>query len=108
MLQIDSLVRSETKFPWRMMCVCMEDVTVLLEFFKKHVVNIRKGAKVLLERIEDFGGPASGTTVDFSNIHSVNVSHHLSMPDEELFDGYGVDNNDPVEHKQSLLREDHF
>jgi len=98
MLQIDSLVRSETKFPWRMMCVAMEDVTVLLEFFKNHVVNIRKGAKVLLERIEDFGGPAYGSTVDFSNIHSVNLSRHQSMPDEELLDGSGVDIND-LEHR---------
>ena len=39
-----------------MMLITMEDVGVLLEFFKNHVVNIKRGAKVLLERIEDFGG----------------------------------------------------
>lgn len=60
MLQIDELVSMKNKFPWRMMLVSLDDVKVLMEFFKKHVVNIRKGAKVLLERIEDFGGPAIG------------------------------------------------
>jgi ferritin-like protein len=102
MLQIDSLVRSETKFPWRMMCVCMEDVTVLLEFFKKHVVNIRKGAKVLLERIEDFGGPAYGSTVDFTNIHAVHaVNNSQTLPEEESHDSFDISE---LEHKGSVLR----
>ena len=56
-LQVDSFVRDENnKFPWRMMLINMDDVRVLLEFFKKHVVNIKRGAKVLLERIEDYEG----------------------------------------------------
>ena len=41
------------------MLITMEDVRVLLEFFKNHVVNIKRGAKVLLERVEDFGGLGS-------------------------------------------------
>lgn len=39
-----------------MMLINMEDVLVLLRFFRDHVVKIRRGARVLLERIEDCGG----------------------------------------------------
>ena len=54
-MQVDAFVRNEdNKFPWRMMLINLEDVRVLLEFFKKYVVNIKRGAKVLLERIEDY------------------------------------------------------
>ena len=42
----------ENRFPWFMMLICMEDVKMLLEFFKNHVINIR-GVKVLLERMDD-------------------------------------------------------
>ena len=38
------------------MLINMDDVLVLLRFFRDHVVKIRRGARVLLERIEDFGG----------------------------------------------------
>ena len=56
-LQVDSFVKNDAnKFPWRMMLISMEDVRILLEFFKKHVVSIKRGAKVLLERIEDYEG----------------------------------------------------
>ena len=63
-MQVEEFVKCESKFPWRMMLITMEDVRVLLEFFKNHVVNIKRGAKVLLERIEDFGG--LGTVNDYS------------------------------------------
>lgn len=52
------------KFPWRMMLISMDDVRVLLEFFKDHVVNIKRGAKVLLERIEDYEGLTVGEPDD--------------------------------------------
>lgn len=56
-MQVDSFVTSASpKFPWRMMLISMQDVRVLLEFFRNHVVNIKRGAKVLLERIEDYEG----------------------------------------------------
>ena len=64
MMQVEEFVKCESKFPWRMMLITMEDVGVLLEFFKNHVVNIKRGAKVLLERIEDFGG--LGSVNDYS------------------------------------------
>ena len=64
-MQVDSFVTSEDcKFPWRMMLISMEDVRVLLEFFRNHVVNIKRGAKVLLERIEDYEGLAVGDLDD--------------------------------------------
>ena len=64
-LQVDSFVQSEgNKFPWRMMLISMDDVRVLLEFFKDHVVNIKRGAKVLLERIEDYEGLTVGEPDD--------------------------------------------
>ena len=60
-MQVESFVKSEhAKFPWRMMLINMDDVRILLEFFKKHVVNIKRGAKVLLERIEDYEGLSIG------------------------------------------------
>ena len=73
-----------------MMLISMKDVQVLIEFFKSHVVNIRKGAKVLLERIEDFSELAMGGGVaDFSGIQtSTNASTKL---DDEMFAGSGVD-----------------
>ena len=51
-----------------MMLFSMDDVKVLLEFFKDHVVSIKRGAKVLLERIEDNEGLAVGNVVDFTSI----------------------------------------
>ena len=83
------------KFPWRMMLISMEDVRVLLEFFRNHVVSIKRGAKVLLERIEDFQGlaPGAGGVVDFSGIGSpaalptphspMQVNHDESMTSAE-------------------------
>ena len=52
------------------MIFSMDEVKVLLEFFRKHVVDIKRGAKVLLERIEDHesGGPPIGSVVDFTTI----------------------------------------
>lgn len=75
-MQVDSLVRSENqKFPWRMMLISIEDVKVLLEFFRVHVVSIKRGAKVLLERIEDNEeGLAHSGTIDFTNIPSQSPS----------------------------------
>ena len=70
MLQVDSFVKTDSKFPWRMMIFSMDDVKILLEFFKDHVVSIKRGAKVLLERIEDYEGFQVGNVVDFTNIHS--------------------------------------
>ena len=67
-LQVDSFVRDENnKFPWRMMLINMDDVRVLLEFFKNHVVNIKRGAKVLLERIEDYEGLSIGGDTTFDD-----------------------------------------
>ena len=64
-LQVESFVKNEhSKFPWRMMLINMDDVRVLLEFFKKHVVSIKRGAKVLLERIEDYEGLSIGGEPD--------------------------------------------
>ena len=61
MLQVESFVtKVDAKFPWRMMLINMDDVRILLEFFKNHVVNIKRGAKVLLERIEDYEGLSIG------------------------------------------------
>ena len=37
-----------------MMCINMEEVLVLIEFFKQNADRFRRGAQVLLERIEDF------------------------------------------------------
>ena len=51
-----------------MMLFSMEDAKVLLEFFKDHVVSIKRGAKVLLERIEDNEGLVIGNVVDFTSI----------------------------------------
>lgn len=53
----------------------MEDVRVLLEFFRNHVVNIKRGAKVLLERIEDYEGLAVG---DLDDNTSSGISAMLS------------------------------
>jgi len=89
------------------MIINMNDVQVLLEFFKKHVVNIRKGAKVLLERIEDFGGPSAGTTVDFSNIHPVNSSFQ-KFHEDDLVDGTVVHDENLQRHKQSVLKDNHI
>ena len=46
------------------MLISMDDVRVLLEFFKDHVVSIKRGAKVLLERIEDYEGLTVGEPDD--------------------------------------------
>lgn len=43
-----------SKYPWRMMCINMDEVRVLVTFFKQNVTKFRRGARVLLERIEDF------------------------------------------------------
>ena len=43
-----------TKFPWRMMCMNMDELRIIVEFFKRNVKKFRRGAHVLLERIEDF------------------------------------------------------
>ena len=51
-----------------MMLISMEDVKVLLEFFKNHVVNIKRGAKVLLERIEDYEGLTIGENDDDASV----------------------------------------
>ena len=52
-----------------MMIFSMEDVKVLIEFFRHHVVNIKRGAKVLLERIEDHEGlMTTSSVVDFTSI----------------------------------------
>ncbi len=46
-------MRSEkNKFPWFMMLICLDDVKMMLEFFRSHVDTIR-GVQVLLERMED-------------------------------------------------------
>ena len=48
------MVHKPTKFPWRMMCINMSEVRVIVEFFRRNVEKFRRGAHVLLERIEDF------------------------------------------------------
>ncbi len=53
MIQDETIVRSEkNKFPWFMMLICLDDVKMMLEFFRSHVDTIR-GVQVLLERMED-------------------------------------------------------
>ena len=37
-----------------MMCMNMSELRVLVEFFKQNVDKFRRGARILLERIEDF------------------------------------------------------
>ena len=58
-----------------MMLICMNDVKVLLEFFRVHVVNIKRGAKVLLERIEDNEESLAhtGSVIDFTGIPSTSI-----------------------------------
>lgn len=51
-----------------MMLISMDDVLVLLEFFRNHVVNIKRGAKVLLERIEDYEGLAAENLDEVSSV----------------------------------------
>ena len=86
-MQVEEFVKCESKFPWRMMLITMEDVGVLLEFFKNHVVNIKRGAKVLLERIEDFGGLGSAndnSTLAHSSVTSTfALRNSLRTPDGE-------------------------
>ncbi len=53
-LQEESLVHRPTKFQLRMMCMNMDELRIIVEFFKQHYQKFRKGAHVLLERIEDF------------------------------------------------------
>ena len=68
-LQVEQFVNTQSKFPWRMMIFSMDDVKVLIEFFRHHVVNIKRGAKVLLERIEDHEGlMTTSSVVDFTQI----------------------------------------
>ena len=70
------------------MLISMDDVVVLIEFFKNHVVKIKRGAKVLLERIEDFGELAvSGNVADFTGIQA---SHSMALDDETMA-GSGIE-----------------
>ena len=74
-----------------MMMISMDDVVVLIEFFKDHVVKIKRGAKVLLERIEDFGDLAvTGNVADFSGIQTNNVQHSMALDDETMA-GSGIE-----------------
>ena len=52
------------------MVFSMEEAKVLIEFFRKHVAHLKRGAKVLLERIDDHesGTHVIGNVVDFSSI----------------------------------------
>ena len=52
--QNEALVHQSSKFTWRMMCINMDEVRVLVKFFQQNVKKFRRGANVLLERIEDF------------------------------------------------------
>ena len=118
-MQVNDLVSSgENKFKWRMMLISMKDVKVLIEFFKSHVVNIKRGAKVLLERIEDFSEMAIGGGVaDFSGIPSATsatpmASVHL---DDDMFAGSGIGGSMANTHEEmprsatmSSVRDDHF
>lgn len=63
-----------------MMIFSMDDVKVLIEFFRNHVVNIKRGAKVLLERIEDHEGlMTTSSVVDFTSINTnISVSSHAA------------------------------
>ena len=79
----------DDKFPWRMMLISMEDVRVLLEFFKNHVVPMKRGgrgAKVLLERIEDYEGLAVDDLDDSTNGSAANTlsySNHQSLQPQD-------------------------
>ena len=45
----------KNKFPWFMMLICLDDVKMMLEFFRSQVGTLKgvKGVKVLLERMDD-------------------------------------------------------
>jgi len=77
-----------------MMLISIEDVKVLLEFFRVHVVSIKRGAKVLLERIEDNEeGLAHSGTIDFTGIPSPSPSVLIPSKDSErsaTFDSFTV------------------
>ena len=95
MQDIEQILSSPAKFPWRMMTICLEDVKVLIEFFKNNV-NIKKGVSVLLERIEDVGELQVTSNVhDFTGIPSVQAVHSMQLPkgaiDPELLAGSGID-----------------
>ncbi len=63
-------MRSEkNKFPWFMMLICLDDVKMMLEFFRSHVDTIR-GVQVLLERMEDVESLQADTSQnDFKGIN---------------------------------------
>ncbi len=113
-MQVDELVNnSEHKFKWRMMLISMKDVKVLIEFFKSHVVNIKRGAKVLLERIEDFSEMSLGGGVaDFSGIGA----NSMVGMDDDMYAGSGIqaasstssDLDMSRSSTMSQVREDHF
>lgn len=86
----------------------------MIDFFKNHVVSIRKGAGVLIERIEEYGGPTVGSPIDFSGIPSavtVRVSE-ASVFSEEMLMGSGVDPSsvmgDMNQRNASVIYNDHF
>ena len=70
MIQDETIVRSEkNKFPWFMMLICLDDVKMMLEFFRSHVDTIR-GVQVLLERMEDVESLQADTSQnDFNGIN---------------------------------------
>ena len=63
---------------------------MLLEFFKNHVVNIKRGAKVLLERIEDYEGLFFEEDDDLDDNIRSGAAAQLSYSTQDQLEGTGI------------------
>ena len=63
---------------------------MLLEFFKNHVVNIKRGAKVLLERIEDYEGLFVEEDDDLDDKIRSGATAQLSYSTQDQLEGTGI------------------
>ena len=118
-IQDESIVRSEkNKFPWFMMLICLDDVKMMLEFFRNHVGTTR-GIKVLLERMDDVKELAVDVDInDFQNVNLQTAGSNQMSPtglDDDVMAGCGVDplsGLDPdggnVLHRNSVILTEHF
>lgn len=70
---------------------------MLLEFFKNHVVNIKRGAKVLLERIEDYEGLFVEEDDDLDDNIRRGAAAQLSYSIQDQLEGTGISMSTEVE-----------